>query len=894
MKHGHCFSVPPARANAAAEDNEYTASTITPRTKRVRRFKEAESNDDASANMNGHYTNGNASYNGLNTSPMSLRSATRQATKIVTRSHHAFEDHDGEGDGDEDDDAIHVAAGDSHDVMSPDPAKASSEPERSSQSSGSSGTTSSFPPNGHLILKLNLNKTSQTTLNGSRNKTVQSIETSTKIEEEKSVSPAAGEAANDGTLNINAGNSSPEKDRSIKVSPSAASVDSAIDPHQSDRHHHHLRETPFSRRVSPRATTREVGTATPTSVASRSNGNGNGNGRGRATSRGRARGGRRAVNGAARGNGAGRGRYPRNGRGRGGRLQSADPEVNTSSIPAVRSLKERQRELERVFRHVSQVQRSALSVLASRSEEQLIKDPNAHKKCLEWAIVQNEIDKRLQRRIEWLETERDLCLKEENILFEGNKRRIHDWSKVSSMVSFPPLFLFPAIGITGLMLAQYHTAHIQRDLFLAAQGEFVCRLEELLCNKSPLSESDSAPLQHGESTPSDDDTEPLRRTFVRGFNSANVRKVETARLVDVAMERWGWLKQLIKDPNEFQEVLEVRLLEIKEQDEKQAEAEKAKLKAEKTEAEAARSMAMFDSLAQVCSNQLDTIEEAKGVSKDDLTALANIATNEKPDSGKSSEETLIAEGISSEEKIEEERYQHGRVIERRYSHRTRRSIDEGRRARLAEEPRSYQLPPPAHITGHPPEQQPIPPPQQPPPMYHHPHAPPPILPPPPPSHYRPGMQLAPLHYLEETKHHMPPSQPMYPYHHPPPMAPPPPLAIPENPPPQYRINNPHQRVILPQPGSALAFGPVSAPLPPTTGPPPPAHFAPIPLPPPGVLYPPHHYPANGHHAPVPPPQPPPPPSGEHERRPSLTGRRLLPDYTHGPPQPHTAPAGAQA
>ncbi|KAI5297206.1 phosphoribosylaminoimidazole carboxylase ade2, partial [Ascosphaera pollenicola] len=277
--------------------------------------------------------------------------------------------------------------------------------------------------------------------------------------------------------------------------------------------------------------------------------------------------------------------------------------VKGPGIPAVRNLKERQRDLERMFRRVAQAQRFALTNLASRTEEQLIKDPNAHKRCLEWEMIQSDIDRRFERRIEQLENERDLCVEEENILFEANTRRIEDWAK----------------------------------------GEFISKLEELFYGRSNPTEPQEINEDESKAISADiEDIDLVKRTFVRGFNSTTVREPENAQLVDTALYRWDWLSKLIKDPGHFREIMETRLLEIKEEGERELEAETAREKAREDDAAAVQ---RFDSLAQICSERLETYDRTQKEEKpsDNLAALADVASHEKPDSGKSSEETLIAE-----------------------------------------------------------------------------------------------------------------------------------------------------------------------------------------------------------------------------------------------------------
>lgn len=462
---------PAGNSIAIAEENGANGMS-PPRAKRVRRTRGGEHDDATTSQRNGAGGKGPVS---ASTSPVSLRS-TRQSAKLAATTATSEVNREPLYDGNGDDNAADV------DTMTLDPPKAPSEHEQVSPRSELNGPTPSLPAhnNGHVILKLNFNKARHMNGNGNGNGDISGNgHTKTSNSENYTTSMAAedtpkGDNTNENDNDNDGNNSSSGTD--MKISPSVASVASAVDSQLADQ----SVEPSLSRLATPQPTAprERGGTATPTSVTSRT-------GRGRGGFRGRARGGRRG--GATRGNGVGRGRYPRNGRGRGGRLQSLDPEGSTSPIPAVRNLKERQRELEKVFRRIAQAQRAALAILASQTEESLIKDPEFHKKRVEWEIIQFEIDQRFERRIEQLENERDLCLEEENILFEGNKRRIEDWAKVGVYEVFWLTVVVSGV-CSGANSPQYNAGHLQRDLFLALQGDLTAKLEELFFGKQTSSE----------------------------------------------------------------------------------------------------------------------------------------------------------------------------------------------------------------------------------------------------------------------------------------------------------------------------------------------------------------------------------------------------------------------
>ncbi|OJD18776.1 hypothetical protein AJ78_01247 [Emergomyces pasteurianus Ep9510] len=253
--------------------------------------------------------------------------------------------------------------------------------------------------------------------------------------------------------------------------------------------------TPTERSGSPAPTPSEAGelsASTLPSVPGRGRGRGGfrGRARGRGWTRGRGRGGR--------GRGAGRG-------GRGGRLQPIDRERSLSPSPVIKQLRERQKELDKVFRRVASAQRAALTVIAKRSEAKLIKDPNAHIAVPEYDQVMKDLKARLQKRLEVIENEYNWRAKAADALLEANKERVnsnfHDKSR-----------------------------HIREEHLLAAQGSYMAFVEQ--CRQAE--DDDHTETDESGSEP---DVAP-RRPAARGFNSSFVRDPKGAALYERAA--YGW------------------------------------------------------------------------------------------------------------------------------------------------------------------------------------------------------------------------------------------------------------------------------------------------------------------------------------------------------------------
>ncbi|QSS65872.1 vegetative cell wall protein gp1 [Histoplasma capsulatum] len=166
-----------------------------------------------------------------------------------------------------------------------------------------------------------------------------------------------------------------------------------------------------SRAATP-SETGELSAGPLSTLPSRGRGRGGfrGRARGRGWTRGRGRGGR--------GRGAGRG-------GRGGRLQPIDREMSLSPSPVIKQLRDRQKELDKVFRRVASAQRTALTVIANRSESKLMKDPNAHMAVPEYDQVMNGLKARMRKRLEIIENEYNWRKKSADAMLEANKELIN-------------------------------------------------------------------------------------------------------------------------------------------------------------------------------------------------------------------------------------------------------------------------------------------------------------------------------------------------------------------------------------------------------------------------------------------------------------------------------------
>ncbi|OJD11169.1 hypothetical protein ACJ73_09599 [Blastomyces percursus] len=250
-------------------------------------------------------------------------------------------------------------------------------------------------------------------------------------------------------------------------------------------------EVSGSRAATP-SETGELSASTLPSVSGRGRGRGGfrGRARGRGWTRGRGRGGR--------GRGAGRG-------GRGGRLQPIDREISVSPSPVIKQLRDRQKELDRVFRRVASAQRTALTVIANRSEAKLIKDANAHTAVPEYDQVMKALKARLQRRLDVIENEYNWRKKAADALLEANKERVnsnfHDMSR-----------------------------HIREEHLLAAQGSYMAFVEQ----RRQAEDDDHTETDE---SGSEADIAPRRRA-VRGFNSSFVRDPKGAALYERAA--YGW------------------------------------------------------------------------------------------------------------------------------------------------------------------------------------------------------------------------------------------------------------------------------------------------------------------------------------------------------------------
>lgn len=123
-----------------------------------------------------------------------------------------------------------------------------------------------------------------------------------------------------------------------------------------------------------------------------------------------------------------------------GAAQQLDNDRPNSPSPIIRNLRDRQRELDRTFRKVATAQRAALSDLAERSEEKLIRDQKAHMRAPEFQEVLGAIDKALKKRTELLDEQLRIRQLHAERKMECEKARIRDKFEVRPC---PPLFFTP-------------------------------------------------------------------------------------------------------------------------------------------------------------------------------------------------------------------------------------------------------------------------------------------------------------------------------------------------------------------------------------------------------------------------------------------------------------------
>lgn len=149
-------------------------------------------------------------------------------------------------------------------------------------------------------------------------------------------------------------------------------------------------------------------------------------------------GGARAVaakNRAAKGKGRPRGKgvAGRATAGRGRQLKSPEvrPERSPSPFAAARKLLDRKMELDRAFKKVAAAQRLALHVMAVRTEKQLARDKNAHRKVPEFEKVEAVLTAYRKRKQDTLHHEYECQLRQEELLFAAEKERIERKFRVS-------------------------------------------------------------------------------------------------------------------------------------------------------------------------------------------------------------------------------------------------------------------------------------------------------------------------------------------------------------------------------------------------------------------------------------------------------------------------------
>lgn len=155
-------------------------------------------------------------------------------------------------------------------------------------------------------------------------------------------------------------------------------------------------------------------------------------------------GGARAVaakNRAAKGKGRPRGkgvagRRATAGRGRQLKSPEARPERSPSPFAAAKKLLDRKMELDRAFKKVAAAQRLALHVMAVRTEKQLARDKNTHKKVPEFEKVEAVLSAYRKKKQDTLRYEYECQLKQEELLFAAEKERIEQKFRVSQFLYF--------------------------------------------------------------------------------------------------------------------------------------------------------------------------------------------------------------------------------------------------------------------------------------------------------------------------------------------------------------------------------------------------------------------------------------------------------------------------
>ena len=158
-----------------------------------------------------------------------------------------------------------------------------------------------------------------------------------------------------------------------------------------------------------------------------------------------------AKNRAAKGKGRPRGNKGVAGRrataGRGRQLKSpeARPGRSPSPFAAAKKLLDRKMELDRAFRKVAAAQRLALHVMAVRTEKQLARDKNAHRRVPEFEKVEAVLTAYRKRKQDTLHYQYECQLNQEELLLAAEKERIEQKFRVSlflGILYFLSFFLF--------------------------------------------------------------------------------------------------------------------------------------------------------------------------------------------------------------------------------------------------------------------------------------------------------------------------------------------------------------------------------------------------------------------------------------------------------------------
>lgn len=117
---------------------------------------------------------------------------------------------------------------------------------------------------------------------------------------------------------------------------------------------------------------------------------------------------------------------------RGGNRGRGRGRNKTYDHPRVQSAYERSKELRELYSDVSSAMKPALERLAEHTLNQMIEDPEFHKRVPEYTAIQNELDDRLESTLQRLEAEERTKLQVVDAKFECEDIISHEKFTVSS------------------------------------------------------------------------------------------------------------------------------------------------------------------------------------------------------------------------------------------------------------------------------------------------------------------------------------------------------------------------------------------------------------------------------------------------------------------------------